>query len=127
MTGSSASGVITSPLGSQTLARQAQGLGLHLRVPLPETRILRLGSWKQQWPWYWPKLLVPGGHCYVGLQGNVSKDGGFSFSDTLALFPQVQALQRLGRLYHHREWGLQEGSGHLRSWDPEAQSSRAGA
>lgn len=55
------------------------------------------------------QVLVPGGLCYICLQGSVSEYGGFSYPDTLTLFPQVQALQWLGRLYHHCEWGLQEG------------------
>lgn len=50
----------------------------------------------------WPMLAWPG-------QGGVSRDAGFACPDALALLPQVQALQWLGRLHHHCEWGPREG------------------
>lgn len=53
------------------------------------------GSW-------WPVLAWPG-------QGGVSRGAGFSRPDTLAFLPQVQALQWLGRLHHHCEWGRRAG------------------
>lgn len=46
-----------------------------------------LGPRKQQWPWHWPKLLVPGASAASLGQGSVSKDGGFSRSDVSALLP----------------------------------------
>lgn len=50
----------------------------------------------------WPVLSRPG-------QGGVSRVAVFLRPDTLALLPQMQAVQWLGRLHHHCEWGRRAG------------------
>lgn len=97
-------GVVTSAC-CRTLARQAAGSGFYPQGSLAGTGRRRAGGSGRN-P---AELPVPGGFPVAGAplawQGHTSEDSGFSCPDPSAPLPQVQALQRLSGLHHHREWG----------------------
>lgn len=119
-------GIITSQLAVGHLPSRRQGSGFHSQGSLAETGKPRTQG-SRCGPGAGPSCRFLVAAAPSAWQDSVSKHGGFC-PDTLPPLPQVQAVQWLSGLHHHREWGRQvgkRGRGHTGVWEPEAARSPA--